>query len=95
VSIELVEQPDRWIAGVATRTRNADEMKPERVRLPGWRQVWTAEEKGDLRRAYRTDFELWPVSGSPEIFVSVVPSPRVSAWRSAGRSRNRRRSEGR
>jgi hypothetical protein len=59
-----VEQPDRWIAGVATRTRNADEMEPERARLPGLWQL-AAEDKGELQRAYRTDFEVWRPSPVP------------------------------
>lgn len=139
--VEVVDQPERWIVGVATRTCNADEMDPQRsrlgrlwqraapdgemvavltdyesdrhgeytevvgrpitdlsdlpetlvaVRVPpvryarvagegegpaaimdAWRQVWLAEDGGELRRSYRTDFELWPAGGSPVLYLSV------------------------
>lgn len=39
--------------------------------VDGWRRVWQAEDAGDLRRAWKTDFELWPADGSPQIYVSV------------------------
>lgn len=141
MSFEVVEQQELWIAGVATRTKNADEMTPERsrlarlwqraapggammavltdyesdregeytqvvgraiadprqladtqvaVRIPagtyarlmtqgeppesiiaGWREVWSAEQSGGLRRAYGTDFESWPESAAPEIYISI------------------------
>lgn len=141
MSFEIVTRDELWVAGVATRTRNADEATPERARLPGlwqraapdgamvavltdyesdrdgeytqvvgrvladpsqladtlvavripagryarlvtegalphsivagWREIWSAEERGDLQRAYGTDFELWPAGEAPEIYVSI------------------------
>jgi predicted transcriptional regulator YdeE len=37
-----------------------------------WRRIWTAEENGDLRRGYRTDFEVWREGSAPEIYLSLA-----------------------
>lgn len=39
--------------------------------VEGWRRVWQAEDAGRLRRAWTTDFELWPAGGTPEIYVAI------------------------
>ena len=146
----LVDHPELWVAGVATRTRNTDELDPGSARRPrlweraapdgamvavltdyesghggeftqvvgrvvanpaqaregqvvvrvpaarysrvptrgsspaaivsGWEAIWDAERSGDLIRAYRTDFEVWPASGPPTIYLSVDRAAGTSSW---------------
>ncbi|RZQ61936.1 AraC family transcriptional regulator [Amycolatopsis suaedae] len=42
--------------------------------VDGWATIWAAEDRGELDRAYATDFEVWPAGRQPEIYVSLRPA---------------------
>lgn len=52
--VEVVDQPERWIVGVATRTCNADEMDPQRSRLG---RLWQRAAPDGEMVAVLTDYE--------------------------------------
>ena len=58
--------------GKYLRLEFAESVSPEAV-VGLWRQVWEMENKGEIERAYKTDFELYSENGF-ELYVGVKAS---------------------
>jgi predicted transcriptional regulator YdeE len=65
----------RRVAGLAVRTRNADEMSTEipGVVIAGWSRVWEFFSRpGARRRAFTADLEVYDADGGGlEIWIAV------------------------
>lgn len=62
----------RVVGGDYLRLDFRGSVSPEAV-VGLWRQIWEMENKGEIQRAYRTDFELYGDNGF-ELFVGVKAS---------------------
>ena len=37
-----------------------------------WKRIWSLEDHGQLKRAYRTDFEVYSPDGSVDIYIGIT-----------------------
>lgn len=54
MSFDIIEQPERWVVGIATRTSNDAELDPQRARLG---RLWQRAQPSDAMVAVLTDYE--------------------------------------
>jgi predicted transcriptional regulator YdeE len=72
MSFDIIEQPERWIVGIATRTSNAAEMDPQRARLG---RLWQRAKPGDAMVAVLTDYERGRDGEFTQVVGREVRSP--------------------
>lgn len=76
MGFETVDEPERWIVGVATRTCNADEMRPDRARLPRlWQRAARTGPADAEMVAVLTDYESDHGGEYTQIVGRSVPGP--------------------
>lgn len=66
--------PQEDLLGISVRTKNEDEMSEATAKIGKlWQTVWGcfADDAQLLKRAYTTDYEVYPASGGVELYIAV------------------------